>query len=965
MPLHSLDRLYRLLVLVRDGVMIEKFVLRVLTFGIMLALLAFVHAPISAQAQSPATQAAAAITGSISDGAGDPIAGALVTLRGPVKYTATTDERGKFSIGDVAPGVYVLSATKPGYSTAVQEEVVEIAGQTQDFTVRMDRATFSSLRSIATVHATGRGTFNTSPASVNVVTTQSFIDQAQPQVTRVLSQVPGLQISFPSGSANAAAPGSITIPNIRGATSYETASLIDGHAISVGQYGDNVTTFLNSFMFGSVEVIKGPGADSPVVNNAIGGTTNFRTKDPTLTPTAELLVGADNRGGTLSNFSFSNTSGRFGFIVDLATYNNPSALSGKNVYYDPSGGTYNGGIAQGNATSSNAGSTVTPITTGYPLLACCYQLSGTLDQIAELVKFRYKLSPATIATVSYLGGQSASDQNGNTSDIVNGQFIPGDPGYNGSLRPGPLQVATNLFPGAYNGEYNNEPIFQGEISSTIGKDTLLARYYHASILRYQFQGDNLNGLDYNNVNLYGVSSGSGNINQTFNGTPASVGFNDYYHEPELDKLSGESFAYQHPIGDGLLTFSVDRTASQSSDYSAFAGPFYSFNLPPGTGQTLSTYLVRGHFYVGPRLDVTLSNYLNTYKSTYPIACAGGNCNTLDAAVNGTGVTFATSNKAHDDPRIGLVYRPNSASAIRFAMGSSIAPPFLGLLNQITSTPAYNGQVAIEQQSNGDLKPETGFGYDLGADVRLKDSVSVVTGDIYYTNLFNRFFGQTVDTGLTCGTANPCTGTGTIPPGTRILNQTNVNISNARFEGIELAVRRAPPVGFGYTISGAVQKGYYYNLPPSFYCSIPGPGCTQDQNLNIISGENTNGVGIYTPGYNFSYNGNMRIPYSQGNAEFSYTFKNGAYASIGDTYYGFNNSLNRPAFGIAYATLRVPLSDHLTLQLSGDNILNAYPGILPLYGEGVPIPLVGGQTAATAGNVLGPATYRLVFSTKLP
>ena len=944
--------------------MIGKFFLRVLTYGMMVAVFVFAYAPIFARAQAAATESAAAVTGSVSDGSGDPIAGASVTLRGPIKYSVITDERGKFSIGGVAPGVYVLAVTKPGYSTAVQDEVVEIAGQTQDFTVRMDRATFSSLRTIATVHATGRGTFNTSPASVNVVTTQSFINQAQPQVTRVLSQVPGLQISFPSGSANAAAPGSITIPNIRGATAYETASLIDGHAISVGQYGDNVTTFLNSFMFGNVEVIKGPGADSPVVNNAIGGTTNFRTKDPTLTPAAEILAGVDNRGGTLSNFSFSNTTGRFGFIIDVATYNNPSALSGKNVYYDPSGGTYNGGTLQGSTTSTNAGGTVTPITTGYPLLACCYQLSGTLDQIAELVKFRYKLSPATIATVSYLGGQSASDQNGNTSDIINGQFVPGDPSYKGSLRPGPVQVATNLFPGAYNGEYNNEPIFQGEISSTIGKDTLLARYYHASILRYQFQGDTASGVDFNNVNLFGASSGAGNVNQTFNGTGANVGFSDYYHEPELDKLSGESFAYQHPIGDGLLTFSVDRTASQSSDYSVFSGPFYSFNLPPGTGQTLTTYLLRGHFYLGSRLDVTLSNYLNTYSSTYPIACAGGNCNTFDAAVNGAGVTFATSGKAHDDPRIGIVYRPNSASAIRFAMGSSIAPPFLGLLNQITSTPSYNGQVAIEQQSNGNLKPETGFGWDLGADVRLKDAVTVVSGDAYYTNLFNRFFGQTVDTGLTCAQVQ-CTGTGAVPPSTRVLNQTNVNISNARFEGIELAIRRAPSIGFGYNVSGAIQKGYYYNLPPYFYCSLPGPGCAQDQNLNIISGQNTNGVGIYTPGYSFSYNGNMRIPYSQGNAEFSYTFKNGAYASFGDTYYGFNNSLNRPAFGIAYATLRYPLSDRLSLQLSGDNILNVYPGFLPIYGEGRPIPLVGGQSAATAGNVLGPATYRLVLTTKLP
>ncbi len=137
----------------------------------------------------------------------------------------------------------------------------------------------------------------------------------------------------------------------------------------------------------------------------------------------------------------------------------------------------------------------------------------------------------------------------------------------------------------------------------------------------------------------------------------------------------------------------------------------------------------------------------------------------------------------------------------------------------------------------------------------------------------------------------------------------------------------------------------------------------DQNLNVIAGQNTNGVGVGIGGQ--SYNGNTRIPYSQANAEFSYRFANGAYASFGDTYYGNNNSLNRPAFGIAFATLRFPVSKTLALQLSGDNLFGAYPGYLPDYGGGRPINRADGTTAATSGNVLGPATFRLILSTKLP
>lgn len=899
------------------------------------------------------------VTGTVADIDGSPIPGASVNLRSTSAYKAVSDDKGAFHIANVTPGVYTISVLKAGYNTAVQNDVVVLTGQTQTVTVRLERQTFSSLRTIATVRVGRAGSINTSAASVNLVTAQNFVDQGQPQVTRVLSQVPGVQISFPSDSSNAAAPGAITVPNIRAATSYETASLIDGHPISVGQYGDNVTTFLNSFLFGSVEIIKGPGAESPVVNNAIGGTTNFRTKDTTPTVVPEILFGFDNRGGSYSNVSISDTIGKVGFVVDVATQNNPSALNGKAVLFDPTYGMYGNATLIGQSSYNPVPPTASTVKNQYSLLACCYVLSGNLDQTGELAKLRYQFSPSTFVTASYLGGQSYSDQNGNTSAFIDSTFTPGA-GYSGSLKPGAVQVA-NIFPGAYAGEINNEPIFQAEIGSTIGKDAVLARYYHASISRFQYQGTTAAGLDYNNVTLYGAASGL----PTFNGTPASVGFNDFYQEPELDRLSGGSLQYQHAIGDNLITFSADKTYSQSTDYvynaTSFQPPAVSFNLPPGTVQTLGTYLLRGHFYTGSRLESTVGLYLNTYNSTYPVDCpvdANGYC-TSDAAIYGTGVTFQTTKYTHFDPRFGFVYRPSINTSVRLAFGSSIAPPFLGLLNQITSTPSYDAGsgVAIEQQSNGNLRPETAFGYDVGADIRLKDGVTIASGDVYLTDLYNRFFGQTVSTGNVCGPNFPCTGGA--PPGTPIVNQTNTNISNARFEGIELSLHRTPAVGFGYTLSGALQRGYYYNLPAYFYCSIPGPGCTQDQNLNIIAGENTNGVGVGVGG--LSYNGNMRIPYSQGYAEINYQFRDGVYASFGETYYGNNNSLNEPAFGIANATLRVPLTNRLDFQISGDNIFNAWPGYLPIYGGGVAIPLADGTSAATSGNVLGPATWRFLLN----
>jgi outer membrane receptor protein involved in Fe transport len=939
-------------------------------------------APAPAATPNPASlvaQATASVSGTVTDTTGAPVSGAGVLLTGPTSYSTTTNGKGAFAISNVAPGVYTVSISKAGYNTAVQNDIALVAGQSQTLTVSIAAVTFSSLRTIAHVSVNGRGAINQTAASIDVVQPQTFIDQAAPQVTRVLSQIPGLQISFPSNSANAAAPGAITIPNIRDATSYETASLIDGHYISVGQYGDNVTTFIDPFVFGSVEVIKGPGAESPVVNNAIGGTVNFHTKDPTLTPEPQFIGGFDNRGGSFADFGFSDTiDNRLGIVIAIATDDNPSAANGHGVYYDPSsvGNSYGGSFLNGNASATPVGHTLSFLTTQFPLLACCYPLRGFLDESTQLVKLQYHFSSATRLTVSYLGSQAYSDQNVNTSDFVNGNFVPGG-GYTGPLSRGPIQV-TNVFPGAFSGEFNNEPIFQAELSTTVGNDSLIARYYHVSIERYQFQGSSPLLYDFNNVTLYGTSFSPG-FSGTFNGTGASVGYNDFYQEPEIDKLAGGSFEWNHPFAErDMLTVAVDRTVPQSIDYSVFAGPFYSFNLPPGGMQDLTTYLARGHFYFGSKWDVTVSDYYNTYSSTYAIGCVNGattGCSTQLNAEFGEGIFWHTTKLSHNDPRIGIVYRPNLNASLRFAAGSSIAPPFLGLLNQVASTPLYQGPTvgyALESESNTNLKPETGFGYDVGGDYRFNDGLTIVSADGYLTNLYNRFFGQLVNTGLTCNGANCPSGTfGQAPAGTPILNNTNTNISNARFEGVELSISRNPQVGFGFVLEGALERGYYYDLPPGFYCSfVPTPTnpcipTTYNQNLNIVAGQNTNGitVGNYPLDAEISYNGNMRIPYSQGNAAISYTFPNQVYALVGDTYYGNNNSLNEPAFGIAYATLRVPVSKLLAIQVSGDNIFNAYPGYLPTLGTGVPIPLANNWTGATTGNVLGPATYRFMLMTR--
>ncbi|HET7812996.1 MAG TPA: TonB-dependent receptor, partial [Candidatus Baltobacteraceae bacterium] len=495
-----------------------------------------------------APQGTGTIAGSIKDASGAPVANATVTVSGPQSQTATTDSQGNFSISGLPSGIYSFRATKAGYNTASDTNITVLPGGTQTLTVTMNVLTFTSLRTIATVRSSGRGTFNTSPASVSVINSQTFVDQGQPQVMRVLDQTPGIVASYPQTSANGAAPGAITFPNIRGALSFETASLIDGHPVSVGTFGDYVTSFLNSFALGGAEVVKGPGADSPEVNYAIGGTVNFLTKNPTYQPSGNFTFGYGSHGSSILNFGYSSTEGRLGFVFDYADNSDSSALNGYQATFVPGGNNtylnYNQSTQSG--TFLNFNDSNTPVSgtasgnfNSFGTVACCYTVSGDFESRGELAKLTYKLSNATRATFTYLGSQAFADQNGNTSSMTPGTFAPGAQYANGNLQPGQAINIVNIHPGGSDNEINNEPILQGDIRTTLNNDTILARYYHASIWRLIHEGPDVpyipETMILNVQGTNGQAAGSANITGM-----RPVTFFDYFQQTELDKLGGFS-----------------------------------------------------------------------------------------------------------------------------------------------------------------------------------------------------------------------------------------------------------------------------------------------------------------------------------------------------------------------------------------------------------------------------------------
>ncbi len=296
---------------------------------------------VAVPAPAIAAGATTTVTGTVHSSDGAPVAGANVDLQGVAHLTQRSDATGNFTFSDVAEGLYTLVVSKAGF-TSYREDGLAAAGGTVTVNVVLNIASFSSLRTIASVttNQPGVAPINKSTASVSTISGQVFANQGQQQVTKVLNQTPGIITSpYSPGNgnpSNGGSPASAQTPQIRGALPYETESLIDGHPVSVGAAGYYSPNLLNPWLLQDVELIKGPGSMPEEINYAINGTVNYRTLDPTPTHRQSVQFGYDGWGGVSTVFKAtgSTTNHKLGYAVGYVTNGAPGPL--KNYTYSAS-----------------------------------------------------------------------------------------------------------------------------------------------------------------------------------------------------------------------------------------------------------------------------------------------------------------------------------------------------------------------------------------------------------------------------------------------------------------------------------------------------------------------------------------------------------------------------------------------------------------------------------------------------
>jgi hypothetical protein len=909
-------------------------------FAIGLGLyLAMSSAPVGAAEAGAPGDGAATLSGIVRTQAGGVVSDARVDASGPVHGAATTDGAGAFTL-TLAPGLYRVVVSKPGYLPATLRDVTLAAGQSQAVSIALAQPDLSSLRTIGRVSATGQAgsSINVGSATTSFLGAQAFASLANPQINDVLQHVPDVNIERMGSQPD-------TAIIVGGAQPYETQSLIDGHPVALGQYGVWLSQYFPSFLVGGAEVQSGPGNTTPFANIAVGGTVNLLTPAFTKRQTGELVVGTDNYGSQYSSLLTTGSVGRASYVFGLGY------------------GSNNGPYFQSNhcsVTPDNPANTNTAASVG--IIQFCGDASGSLFERGELFKVKYDFSDATSFEAGFVGAQGGYIPQGISYGVYQGvttvvECLPSQPlectnpanaGLVGKSIPSYV-----WYPGV--AVYNMQPIFDAQFRTTIGNNTLLLRPYASNIQPDYIAGVGEGGYAqfYSPVGTVPSISPGTPIPNGGNSLPGggnafeqlcTVGFNPYgYHQVnspintivvtngqeecfqvpfvqyEIDKLYGGTASFIHPMGDGYLNFTYDTHATDTFAY--YSSPA---NIAvPDTTERYTTFSLTGEVAATRNLSLSAGLYNTIWKLL-------GSQAVIDQTTQQAYLVGITRTLARFDPHLALVFRPGRNVSYRLSYGTSETFPFAG---QVSGLPSYQPPAASSNyqayllQKNPYLNPERSVAFDLGAETRLRRDMTAGL-DIQDTTIHDVFEP------LTFASATPNT-TVTEP----------INVAQLRLQLATLKFAYAPPVGFGFNLSATAERAIVNGIPPSVYAN--GPALP------------ANAVQICGNGQVYPDNP-VCIPYLKGYGQFSYTWHNGTFASLGVDYEGVNNSYLQPPFAQVDATVRKPITRSLEFQIAFQNLLNTNNFYnLPYFGQGVPLIAGSGSGLTSEPSTYVPAPPRTV------
>jgi len=876
---------------------------------------------------APGVQQSAAhtgnVTGTVTQGDGAPVANANVRLTGAAVFGTTSDARGTFSLISVPYGAYTITVTANTLGTASRGIIVK--GDINVSIQYISQAN-NTLKTIARVSTHSAGAqINATPASIVSVSPSEYAFQGNTTWRELLNQIPGVSVTGELNGGNSSAnvipdsPLQQVIISINGALPYETSVTLDGMplqtvSLSGGTPGAGTDLgFLPMPMFDTADIVRGPGANAPSIVDSIGGSFVLHAPGHVDTNQFEFSASNDPYGGIVSNAKAALHVGRLSATLVYGINNSPGPLGSRNVIsalsYPPA--TINGqpflqctpptgceSFPQASPIYQDCGCYIQD-----SLLYCCVPINSAWSQHSGAIALSYNITPSITAQVLYVGSSvtMATPNFGITSN-----FTPGA-GYTGSISPGMHTYFDVLGTTQSQGATD---LKEEKLTVDVGRGVLrLAALQNNSFLNESRPDFEPNGQ----YTVWGTGyyAAAPSTQVTFNGTSANLIFPAF----------GETVSCWSNNRDLLLSYAT-QLGSKSSIGVSYVTSYYNspselnfpaFDFSESQSNAISETTDEFRFNAGTEVSDKLSLDASWY-------IAKGLYHVPNPSNPGT---FTNSTFSYSAPRIGVVWHASRDTVIRAAAGGGYALPPLSFL--VGSSFICNiGPYYYESKPNLNLEPEKSFGFDLGADIRLHHD-TVVSLDLYRTNLYGQFYASTTLTGMYLG----------LP----LYTSEEGNLAQSRYEGINVEITHDVAHGIYWHGAIGLTRGYVVSVPPGFY-------------NDPLSGPNSINTGI-VPGINFdgqSTSGLPAVPYANGSAQFGYRWSPQKYVDLSPTYYGKDNAYLQPAFLELDAHASYPLTKNVSLLATFRNITGAYDGdnqILsasPILGAptvtGMPYPLYG-------------------------
>ncbi len=858
--------------------------MRRLAFALTAVILLCAGSAVPAGAAQPQN---GSISGQVVDASnGLPLSDAQVDLQSGEHVVAQTITHadGTFRFQSEPAGLYTVTISRSGYQPARISGVVVIAGQTAYANTSLNAG---SVRTIASVAVGGRSSLQTSTTINQYIAPQILQQQNYIRAADALTGIAGVT---PQTSASV---GDDEFISIRGYNPSETATLLDGHRI--GPLGSAVNAFhtfdsqISPFYgLSGIQVIYGSGASGLFGVDAIGGSVNYQTSNPTTKPSFTIEQGIGNDGKLLTGLQATGTFGKLGYAVMHAVQ-----------------GTYGSFIPQVIPQTGLLGNDISAAN----LAANTYVVAGDYTLRNDLLKLSYAFSPSTQLTVTgwaanvwedksgngdndyvtypfqLYNAQQALSSNGNTTSVTlgNGQsvtctgaiaIINDSPAGYGCLSPqqyaqdtsGPAGGGPGTFQGIRNQDYdarltqrlgaNNEVTIDGYVDNYV---TDFNRFIDSSFFRTNFF------LTHGFLIADHISGARNDFGFGFSSERQDVRYDQY---PDIYSQPGKSLPQ--------IGWAPPYTMS---DNGIFANDEYFLNK-------------------------RLSFFANLWLKR----------------ANVTPVTSL-------DPRLSVVYRPTDADVLRLTGGHSVsvpqpalvfAPPTVnGNIGSVFPNCSGNLQTTIGDVADRNLQPEKATDMELAYGHRFAgdDTIQINLYDSYEQGAYFEgtlpftAVGQTVAPSIIQLYLNRISQLCANIPNPTVANlnvNTTYNAAAGRYRGIELSGR--------VRIARHLMTDYMYDVQSAAYLGVPDD--ILQQNLTTINGAQIFGIPLHKASIGLEY---------QNDAGVDIRF---------DGYHiDGNNNYNRPAYDYANLALGKTWGP-ITLNLGINNLFNSIATNYGLIGLGV-------------------------------